>query len=155
MLSGLEAPGAQPPDLGELASRIGIVLDLLEPGHAVGHLVVEGNRQPAGLLNGGASAALVETLASVVAFHDAGPDGSAVGIELSVSHHLGVRTGRVTGVATALHRGRTVACYEVVLTDEAARRIATGRLTCAIRRPPTDEGGGPADRSGVGRPGPA
>ncbi len=131
-----DPPAAPPdlPDLGELAARLGIVLDSLEPGRAVGHLPVEGNRQPFGLLNGGASAALVETIGSILAVRDAAPDGSAVGIELSVSHHLGVRAGTVTAVATALHTGRTVASYEVTLTDGAGRRIATGRLTCAIRR---------------------
>lgn len=135
-----------PPDLGELAARLGIVLDSLEPGRAVGHLPVEGNRQPFGLLNGGASAALVETIGSILAVRDAAPDGSAVGIELSVSHHLGVRAGTVTAVATALHTGRTVASYEVALTDDAGRRIATGRLTCAIRR----AGAGTARGAGTG-----
>jgi uncharacterized protein (TIGR00369 family) len=60
--------------------------------------------------------------------------GYAVGLEISATHHRGASSGLVTGVATAIHRGGTVATYEIVITDEADRRVCTARLTCILRR---------------------
>ena len=60
----------------------------------------------------------------------------AVGTDISVTHHRAIREGWVTGVATPIHLGRTVACYEVIVSDEAGRRLATGRLTCQLINPP-------------------
>ena len=57
---------------------------------------------------------------------------SAVGLELSVSHHRSARAGTVTAVATALHLGRTLASYEIVVTDGDGRRLCTARLTCMV-----------------------
>jgi uncharacterized protein (TIGR00369 family) len=56
-----------------------------------------------------------------------------VGIEISASHHRGATEGEVTGVATLLHGGRTLASYEIVITDGKGRRVSTSRLTCLIR----------------------
>jgi uncharacterized protein (TIGR00369 family) len=61
-------------------------------------------------------------------------DGYAVGLEISATHHRSVASGVVTGVATAIHRGRTVASYEIVITDESGQRVCTARLTCILRR---------------------
>jgi uncharacterized protein (TIGR00369 family) len=60
--------------------------------------------------------------------------GVAVGIEINATHHRSVREGEVTGVATAVHLGRTVATYAVEVTDESGARVATARLTCLIRK---------------------
>jgi len=112
--------------------RLGIVVEEVGPTRASGSMPVEGNTQPFGLLHGGASAALAETLGSVAAVAHAGPGRTAVGLELNATHHRSVREGRVHGVATAVHLGRTTASYEVVVTDDAGRRVCTARLTCVL-----------------------
>ena len=117
---------------------------------------VEGNTQPAGLLHGGASVVLAETLGSIGAALHAGPGGSAVGVEVSASHHAAAREGTVTGTATAVHLGRTLATYEVVVADESGRRLATARLTCVLRRAPAGVAGegspGTGTPAGAGTP---
>jgi uncharacterized protein (TIGR00369 family) len=97
---------------------------------------VDGNTQPFGLLHGGASCALAESLGSVGASMHAAVTfgGYAVGIEISATHHRSARAGLVTGVATPLHLGGTVATYDIVITDDAGDRVCTARLTCLLRR---------------------
>ena len=56
-----------------------------------------------------------------------------VGIEISATHHRGVRDGEVTAVATLAHGGRTLATYDIVITDAGGHRVCTSRLTCLIR----------------------
>jgi 1,4-dihydroxy-2-naphthoyl-CoA hydrolase len=118
---------------GSLNERMGIHLTEASADRVVGTMPVEGNTQPYGVLHGGASCALAETLGSVASALHAGPDMLVLGIEINASHHRSVQTGTVTGVATPLHRGRTMATYEVAITDEQDRRICTARITCAIR----------------------
>ncbi|NOV98162.1 hotdog fold thioesterase [Isoptericola halotolerans] len=117
---------------GTLIERTGIVLTEVGARTTRGRMPVAGNTQPAGLLHGGATAVLAETLGSVAAQQHAGPGRAAVGIELNVTHHRGVRSGQVHGVATALHLGRSTATYEITVTDDADRRVATARLTCMV-----------------------
>ena len=125
-------------DLGDtsLPGRMGIRIVAASPERVVGTMPVEGNTQPFGLLHGGASCVLAETLGSVAATLHAREafGGYAVGLEISATHHRSVRTGTVTGVATALHLGGTVATYEIVVTDDAGQRVCTARLTCVLRR---------------------
>lgn len=99
----------------------------------VGTMPVEGNTQPYGLLHGGASAVLAETLGSIGSMLHGGISKIAVGVDLNCTHHRGVRSGLVTGVATPVHRGRSTATYEVVITDEQDKRVCTARLTCLLR----------------------
>jgi uncharacterized protein (TIGR00369 family) len=94
---------------------------------------VKGNTQPYGILHGGASCVLAETIGSVGSALHAGPGRIAMGIEISASHHRSAAEGYVTGVATQLHGGRTLTSYEIVITDDHDRRVCTARLTCAIR----------------------
>jgi uncharacterized protein (TIGR00369 family) len=124
---------------GTLMERMHIALVEADPTRVVGRMPVEGNTQPYGLLHGGASAVLAETLGSVGAVLHAGPDRVAVGIDLNVTHHRAVRSGHVTGVATPVHLGSTVTTYEVVISDESDRRVATARLTCLLRAVPPGE----------------
>ncbi len=128
----------------QLAQRMGIQIVDSDPNRLVATMPVEGNRQPYGLLHGGASAALAETLGSIAAALHAGPDNIAVGVELNCTHHRSATQGLVTGVCTPLHIGRTMSCFEIVLTDENDRRTCTSRLTCAVR---------PAHRAGLASPG--
>jgi 1,4-dihydroxy-2-naphthoyl-CoA hydrolase len=121
---------------GALAERIGITILEVSAERVVGTMPVEGNTQPLGLLHGGASAALAETLGSYGAVMHGFTIGRplAVGVDLNATHHKGVRAGIVTGVATPVHRGGTITTYEIVITDETGDRVCTARLTCLLRR---------------------
>lgn len=131
-------PASPQPDVarGDLAERMGMQLVEVSAQRTVATMPVRGNTQPYGLLHGGASAALAETVASVAAATHAGPGRIAVGIDLNATHHRAVRTGSVTAVATPLSLGRSVASYEVVVTDDDGERVCTARLTCAVRDQP-------------------
>jgi len=123
-----------------LHERMGIVVTSATAQRAEGTLPVDGNTQPYGLLHGGASAVLAEGLGSIAAHLHAATLGKlAVGVDLNVTHHRGVRTGLVHGVATAIHLGGSVVSYEIVLTDDDGRRICTGRLTCMLIQPRAPE----------------
>ena len=122
---------------GTLAERMGMELLEADAQRTVARMPVAGNTQPYGLLHGGASAALAETVGSIGAALHAGADRIAVGVDLNATHHRAVREGHVTAVATPLSLGRSVAAYEIVVTDDDGRRVCTARLTCALRgRPP-------------------
>ena len=122
-------------DEGQLSNKLGIEFVEFGAQRLVATMPVDGNRQPAGLLHGGASVALAETLGSVGAALHAGPDKLVVGVDINATHHRAAVSGRVTGTATALHLGRGTATYEVVITDEEDRRVCTSRITCLIREP--------------------
>lgn len=117
---------------GTLIERMGIELEDVAADHVSARMPVAGNTQPAGLLHGGASVVLAETLGSIAAQLHAGPGRAAVGIEVNATHHRSAREGWVHGEARALHRGRTTASYEIVVSDDAGRRVCTARLTCMI-----------------------
>jgi uncharacterized protein (TIGR00369 family) len=131
---------------GTLPEKMGVQIVEASAQRVVGTMPVAGNIQPYGLLHGGASCVLAETLGSLGAALHAGPDRAAMGIEISATHHSGAREGTVTGVATMLHGGRTLATYEIVITDEGGRRVCTSRLTCLFRDtvPGAAPAGGPA-----------
>ncbi|MEX0913442.1 MAG: PaaI family thioesterase [Demequina sp.] len=116
-----------------LMTRMGIEVTEVSAERAVGTIPVAGNRQTHGLLHGGASAALAETLGSLAAAAHGGDGNIAMGVDLNITHHRAVQHGTVTGIATALHRGRTTATYAVSLVDDDDNTVATARLTCAIR----------------------
>jgi 1,4-dihydroxy-2-naphthoyl-CoA hydrolase len=116
-----------------LVRRMGIKILEASASRVVGTMPVAGNTQPYGLLHGGASCVLAETLGSLGSALHAGPDRVTVGIEISATHHRGAADGEVTGVATLLHGGRTLTTYEIVITDELGRRICTSRLSCLLR----------------------
>jgi len=118
---------------GALADAMGITITELSPGRVVGTMPVQGNTQPYGILHGGASVVLAESLGSIGSALHGGPDRLAVGIEVSCSHHRSASEGLITGVATAINLGRTLCTWEIVLTDDQNRRTATARLTCLLR----------------------
>lgn len=124
---------------GHLGTRMGVQIVEASAERVVGTMPVEGNTQPYGLLHGGASAVLAETLGSVGSMLHGGSSKIAVGVDLNCTHHRGVRSGLVTGVATPVHRGRTTATYEIVISDEAERRVCTARLTCLLREVNADD----------------
>lgn len=118
---------------GTLIERMGI--EFLEVGaeRLVATMPVEGNTQPYGLLHGGASVVLAETLGSWGAMLSAGEGRVAVGVDINATHHRSARAGLVTGVATRVAAGRTLASYEVVVSDADGRRVCTSRITCLLR----------------------
>ncbi|HMS38559.1 MAG TPA: PaaI family thioesterase, partial [Arachnia sp.] len=101
-----------------LDRRLGFVMTELSPERVVGSIPVEGNQQPFGLLHGGATGVLVETLASMGAMAHGHPGRAGVGVDLNVTHLRSARSGRVTGTARALHLGRSVAAYQVEVVDD-------------------------------------
>ncbi len=127
------APDVDPMNTAGLVARMQIEVTTATPERTEGQMPVEGNTQPYGLLHGGASVVLAETLGSVAAALYAGPGRIAVGVDVSATHHRAARSGRVHGVATPLSLGRSIACYEIVITDDDGRRVCTSRLTCALR----------------------
>jgi 1,4-dihydroxy-2-naphthoyl-CoA hydrolase len=123
---------------GTLIERMGIVVVETTAERVVATMPLTGNTQPYGLLHGGASCVLAETVGSLAAALHAHPLGKvAAGIEINASHHRAVRAGTVTGTATAVSLGTTLACYDVVILDAEQRRVCTARITCALlERPP-------------------
>ena len=118
---------------GTLVERMGIAFTEAGTDRVVATMPVEGNTQPYGLLHGGASVVLAETLGSIGSALHAGPDRVAVGLDINATHHRAARSGFVTATATALSLGNTLASYEVVITDDQDKRICTCRITCLIR----------------------
>ena len=119
-------------NMGALNLRMGIELLEATAERVVGTMPVEGNTQPYGLLHGGASVVLAESLGSVGSAIHAGPDRLSVGVDINATHHRAARSGTVTGVATPVHLGRSMATYEVVISDEDGRRVCTSRITCTL-----------------------
>ena len=115
-----------------LAGRMGITFSEASAERVVATMPVTGNTQLYGMLHGGASVVLAESLGSIGAALHAGDGRIALGIDINATHHAVVREGTVTGVATALCLGRTSATYEVVIRDESGRRVCTSRITCAL-----------------------
>ena len=119
--------------LGEIADTMGITLTEATADRTAATMPVPGNRQRMGILHGGASALLAETVGSVAASIHAGDGRFIVGLELNISHHRSMTDGTVTAVATAIARGNTIATYQIEIVDDAGRRVSTGRLTCLVR----------------------
>jgi uncharacterized protein (TIGR00369 family) len=116
-----------------LLERMGIEIVEARVERVVATMPVEGNTQPYGLLHGGASVVLAETVGSIASALHAGPDRIALGVEINATHHRAVSAGTVTGTATPIHLGSTVTTYAIAITDEQDRPVCTARLTCLIR----------------------
>jgi len=121
-------------DGGTLGQKMGIEFIEVTTQRVVARMPVAGNTQPYGLLHGGASVVLAETLGTLGAMMHAGEGRVAVGIEINATHHRGAVAGYVTGTATALSVGNTVATYDVIITDDDGNRVCTSRITCLIRK---------------------
>jgi 1,4-dihydroxy-2-naphthoyl-CoA hydrolase len=116
--------------LGDLDRKLGIEVLEQSAERVVATMPVAGNTQSFGLLHGGATLAFGEALGSWAAvIHAESLGKTAVGLDVSGTHHRGAREGIVTGVATAIHLGRTTTSHEVVMTDETGARLCTVRIT--------------------------
>ena len=90
-------------------------------------------RQPAGLLHGGASVVLAETLGSMAGGYCVDPATQmVVGLEINANHLRAMRQGMVTGTARALHVGRSTQVWEIRIEDEAGKPVCVSRLTLAV-----------------------
>jgi 1,4-dihydroxy-2-naphthoyl-CoA hydrolase len=115
-----------------LDDKLGIEIVDFDPDRLVATMPVEGNQQPFGLLHGGATCALVETIGSWAAILGVGPDRKAVGIELNATYVKAATSGVVTAVCTPVRRGRTLASFLIQVTDDEGNTTASARLTCMI-----------------------
>lgn len=121
-------------DIGEAATKLGIVLGECSAEHAEATMPVVGNRQPFGLLHGGASALLAEQVASIAAYEWARQDGkNAVGANLQITHVRAASVGLVRCVAQAQHLGRRTAVYSFKITeDSTGKLISFGTVSCQV-----------------------
>jgi uncharacterized protein (TIGR00369 family) len=127
-------PDWLPPDtISPLDDKLGVRIVDFDPDHLVATMPVEGNQQPYGLLHGGATCALVETVGSWAAALAAGRDRRVMGVELNVSYLRAATEGSVTAVCTPVRRGRTLMTFRIEVTDEQGRATASARLTCVVR----------------------
>ena len=91
--------------------------------------------QPFGLLHGGVSVVLAETLGSVGAMY-ASPEGHrAVGLDINANHLRAATTGWVTGTARPIHRGRTTQVWQIEMADDAGNAVCISRITMAMLLP--------------------
>ena len=102
--------------------------DALEATMPVDHRT----HQPFGLLHGGASVVLAETLGSVAGYLCTEGDQKVVGLEINANHIRSVRSGRVRGVCKAIHTGRRSQVWQIEIFDEEGRLCCTSRLTTAV-----------------------
>ena len=121
-----------PEGMGALNEKMGIQILEMSAERIVATMPVKGNTQPFGLLHGGASVVLAETLGSIGSTLHALPDRMSVGVDINATHHRAAKDGVVTGTATAIHLGRTSAAYEVVIVNEEGKRLCTSRITCML-----------------------
>jgi 1,4-dihydroxy-2-naphthoyl-CoA hydrolase len=117
-----------------LAATLGIVLTELTPERVVATMPVdERTRQPFGILHGGASVALAETVASLGGTMNVDLERFAVvGVEINANHIRAKRDGLVTGTATPIHIGRSTHVWEIRIVDEEQRPICVSRCTLAV-----------------------
>lgn len=118
---------------GTMMERMGMTWEEIAADRVVASLPVAGNTQPYGLLHGGATAVLVETIGSFGAALAAGADRRVLGVQLAVNHLRPVTEGRIRAIGTPVHSGRTTAVWDVQVVDDEDRLVAVGRLTLAVR----------------------
>ena len=118
-----------------LADALGIEVLELTAGRVVATMPVDHRtRQPFGILHGGASVALAETVASLGATANVDrQEFVAVGLEINANHLRAMHDGVVTATATPIHLGRTTHVWDVRIVDEADRPVCVSRCTLAVR----------------------
>ncbi|BDP40631.1 putative esterase [Deinococcus aetherius] len=118
---------------GTLGSHLGIELITATRERLTARMPVEGNRQPAGRLHGGASLALAEELASVGTWLNLDVRRQVgVGVDVNGTHVRGVTDGFVTAEAELVYRGRSVMVWTVEVRDERGRTTTVARCTCNV-----------------------
>ncbi|RXJ71597.1 esterase [Veronia nyctiphanis] len=116
-----------------MVEHLGIVFTAFDEKSISGTMPVDKRtHQPLGLLHGGASVVLAETLGSVAANFAVDEGKYCVGLDINANHVRAVRSGTVTGRATAVHIGATTHVWAIEITDERDRLVCTCRLTIAV-----------------------
>lgn len=122
--------------LGELDEKMGVKIVEESVERVVATMPVEGNRQSFGLLHGGASLAVGEAVGSWAAVIHASTLGkTAVGVDVSATHHRSAREGLITITATPIYLGGTLTTHEVLITNDAGQRLCTLRITNLLMKP--------------------
>ena len=118
---------------GTAIEALGIEFTAVGADHLVATMPVDGRtRQPYGLLHGGASVLLAETLGSSAGNLCVAEGEVCVGLEINANHVRAVREGLVTGTARALHLGRSTQVWEIRIEDARGRLACVSRLTLAV-----------------------
>lgn len=119
-----------------LIEALGIEITHVEEGKVIATMPVDGRtRQPYGILHGGASVALAETVASVGAYELVNKETEIVaGLEINANHVRSKSEGIVTAVGTVLHHGKTTMVWDIKISDEQDRLICVSRCTMAVMK---------------------
>lgn len=120
---------------GGLAELLGITFTAVEAESITARMPVTHRvHQPLGLLHGGASVALAETLGSVAGWLTLDPEEAlCVGLEINANHVRSVRSGFVEGTARPLHLGKSTQVWDIRIVDEEGRLVCVSRITLAVR----------------------
>ena len=131
---GITLPQLNQMNRGNMVGFLGIEFTEVGPDYVCAKMPVdERTRQPMGLLHGGASVALAETLGSIAAYCTIDPDKQyCVGLDINANHVRAVSDGFVYGKATPLHLGRSTQVWEIRITDEAGKLVCISRLTMSV-----------------------
>jgi uncharacterized protein (TIGR00369 family) len=122
--------------LNTATSHLGIEFVEVGDDFIVGRVPVDARtHQPYGLLHGGVSVVLAETLGSCGAAYSSPEGHQAVGLDINANHLRGVKSGWVIGTARPVHRGRTTQVWQIDLRNEAGEMVCASRLTVAILPP--------------------
>lgn len=117
---------------GNMVEHLGIVYTRIDDESLEAEMPVDNRtQQPFGLLHGGASVVLAETLGSMAGFLTTTEGQCVVGTEINASHHRAVASGTVRGVCKPLHLGKSSQVWEVAIFDARGKRCCTSRLTTA------------------------
>ncbi|HEY3589246.1 MAG TPA: 1,4-dihydroxy-2-naphthoyl-CoA hydrolase [Buttiauxella sp.] len=116
-----------------MVEHVGIVFTRIGDNELEATMPVDNRtRQPFGLLHGGASVVLAETLGSVAGYLCTEGEQKIVGLEVNANHLRSAREGIVRGVCTAVHVGRRHQVWQIEISDEQGRLCCTSRLTTAV-----------------------
>tara|TARA_B110000444_G_scaffold234018_1_gene243979 strand:+ start:1155 stop:1556 length:402 start_codon:yes stop_codon:yes gene_type:complete len=117
-----------------IAEVIGLEIISIEDGRVTGKIPVDKRtKQPYGLLHGGASVVLAETLGSIGSHHLVSESGKgAVGIEINANHVRSVKSGWVYGTADIIHKGKKIHVWGIEIKNEEGKLVCTSRLTVMI-----------------------
>lgn len=134
----LDPEKIQPLSKNTLSEHLGMLFTEVGSNYLKATMPVDHRtRQPYGLLHGGASVALAETLGSVGAALTLDPEKFiCVGMEINANHLRSVRSGLVTGTATPIHRGASSQVWEIKIHDDHGKLTCISRLTVAVLRKP-------------------
>ncbi len=117
-----------------LCEHLGMKVTAIHDDGVTGTMPVDRRTvQPMGLLHGGSSVALAESLGSMAANMACAPGSYCVGLDINANHVRSVKSGLVTGRACAIHLGRSTQIWEINITNESGKLVCVSRLTMAVK----------------------